>query len=55
MNIKEYKIIKIHTNGCDLYLSRDRTGTRITAITLEELETIIKERDANDRSRKDNG
>lgn len=55
MNVKEYKIVKIHTNGCDLYLSRDPTGTRITAITLKELETIIKERNVNDRSRKDNG
>ena len=55
MNVKEYKIVKIHTNGCDLYLSRDPTGTRITAITLKELETIIKERNVNDRSRKNNG
>ena len=53
MNVKEYKIVKIHTNGCDLYLSRDPTGTQITAVTLEELETIIKERNVDDKCWKD--
>lgn len=52
MKQKEYKVIKIHTNGCDLYLSRDPTGTRITAVTLEKLHQIIKERNSNDRSTK---
>ncbi len=52
--MKDYKIIRIRTTGCDLYLSRDPTGTRITAPTLEQLKQIIKERDINDRSRKNN-
>jgi len=54
MKVNEYKVVKVHTNGCDLYLSRDPTGTRITAVTLEKLQQIIKERNSNDRSRKNN-
>ena len=52
--MKDYKIIHIHTTGCDLYLSRDMTGTQITAPTLEQLKRIIKEREENDRGRKNN-